>query len=243
MCTWVCVCQRRSSRRTQFQHHGLHTLLLHWCERGGYIDRFTVVPNWVTLFWLVFVIHHTPGLVRVSDLFISTDAVIGHPYNYPSPSPLPGAASSQRLLAQDLMSAVAKSVWTLRIRLQLLHVCRLPVPLRQKDVSARCVYVQCEITGICSFLHGLGCYESCCVSGDVAVWYIESLWTHTRIHIYLQVDVAIAQTRLIHTHTHAHITFPRKTQKYTQNLHSKPAKLQLEISLWAVIWHINVYFV
>ena len=120
--------------------------------RGGtYGTLIIIVPGRVT----VTTAFQTPGLVIASKPTVSThpfplDAFIGHCYMNLNPTPLslPVAASRQTLYTQHLIPA-AKSLWVVRIQLILFHICHLSVPIREREISACCVWVQCELTGIC----------------------------------------------------------------------------------------------
>ena len=119
---------------------------------GGdvYSSEVIIVPGRVTVVRAA----QTPGLVIVSKPTVITpfspaDSFTCHSYISLSPTPLylPVTAPSQILSTQHL-STVLKSLWVIRIRMVLSHMCHLFVPLRQKAVSEYCVWVQCEITGI-----------------------------------------------------------------------------------------------
>ena len=128
---------------------------------GGdfYGSGIIIVPGNVTVVRAA----QTPGLVIVSNPTVITpfspaDSFICHSYiSPPSPCPhflspptplyLPVTAPSQTLSTQHL-SPVRKSLLVIRIRLLLSPPCHLSVPLRQREVSVYCVWVQCEITDI-----------------------------------------------------------------------------------------------
>ena len=120
---------------------------------GGvrYGSVFIIVPGRVTVRKAL----QTPGLVITSQCGLTTlpfplDAFIRQRYMSPTPTPLslPVAASSLTLSTQHLIPPV-KSLWVVRIPLLLSHTCHLSVPLREREISACCVWVQCELTGIC----------------------------------------------------------------------------------------------
>lgn len=101
--------------------------------------------------------EQSPGLVIISQCALITppfpfplDAFIRHSYISPTPTPLslPVAASRLTLFTQHLTIEV-KSLWVVRIRLILTHTCHLSVPLREREIYACCVWIQCDLTGIC----------------------------------------------------------------------------------------------
>ena len=117
---------------------------------GRYGSPLIIVPGRVT----VTRAFQTPGLVITSKQAVSTppfplDALICHCYLIPTTTPLslPVAASRQTLSTQHLTPV--KSLWVVRIRLILFHTCHLSVPLGEREIFVCCVWVQCEITGIC----------------------------------------------------------------------------------------------
>ena len=120
--------------------------------RGGtYGTLIIIVPGRVT----VTTAFQTPGLVIASKPTVSThpfplDAFIGHCYMNLTTTPLslPVAASRQTLSTHHLIRVV-KSLWVVRTWLILSHTCHLSVPLREREISACCVWVQCELTSIC----------------------------------------------------------------------------------------------
>ena len=120
---------------------------------GRYVSHVLIVPGKVSVTTAI----HTPGFVIISKpavitpLLFPLDAFVCHCYHSTSTTPLrlPVAASRQTLPTQHLIPVV-KSLWVVRIRLLLLtHTCHLSVPLREREFSACCVGVQCELTGIC----------------------------------------------------------------------------------------------
>ena len=119
--------------------------------RGGERDECfnTVVPGRVTTISTI----KTPGLVVPSKPAVTTpsspcDSSVCHSYtNTSSPLHLPVAAASQTLSTQHLGPGV-KSFWVVRMRLILFNLLHLPEVLRQREMSAGCVWVQCESTGI-----------------------------------------------------------------------------------------------
>src|SRR4029434_539775 len=118
--------------------------------RGTYVSGLIIVASRVITRRAV----QTPGLVIMSQhaviiLPFPLDAFIRHRYMSPTPTPLslPVAASRLTLSTQHLIPAV-KSLWVVRIPLVLIHICHLSVPLREREISACCVWMQCELTGI-----------------------------------------------------------------------------------------------
>ena len=121
---------------------------------GRYVSVFIIVSGRVTIRRAL----QTPGLVITSKQAVSTppfplDALICHCYLIPTTTPLslPVAASRQTLSTQHLFPVV-KSLWVVRTRLLLTHMClmcHLSVPLREREMCVCCVWVQCELTGIC----------------------------------------------------------------------------------------------
>ena len=126
-----------------------------YCAGAGGGDRYVsgliIVSGRVT----VRRAEQTPGLGIISQCALITppfplDAFIRHRYMSPTPTPLslPVAASRLTLSTQHLITPV-KSLWVVRIRLLLTQTCHLSVPLREREISVCCVWVQCELTGIC----------------------------------------------------------------------------------------------
>src|SRR4029434_9719796 len=122
-----------------------------YCAGGGgggrYVSVFIIVSGRVT----VRRAEQIPGLVIMSQCALITppfplDAFIRHRYISPIPTPLslPVAASRLTISTQHLIPPV-KSLWVVRIRLLLIHTCHLSVPLREREISVCCVWVQCEL--------------------------------------------------------------------------------------------------
>ena len=137
-------------RRTESQQAGPDTLLLWWSQGGAGEDCYTtVVPDRVTIIMTI----KTPGLVVLSKPAVLTrsfpcDSSVCHSYlNTSSPLHLPVTAASQTLSTQHLGPGV-KSLWVIRMRLNLFNPLHLPEVLRQREISVGCVWVQCESTGI-----------------------------------------------------------------------------------------------
>ena len=109
----------------------------------------TVVPGRVKTIKTI----KNPGLVVPSKPAVITpsspcDSSVCHSYTNPSfPLYLPVTAASQSLSTQHLGLGV-KSLWVIRIRLDLFNPRHLPVVLRQRESSVGRVGVQCEVTGI-----------------------------------------------------------------------------------------------
>src|SRR4029434_9392004 len=78
---------------------------------------------------------------------VQTDPLYTAPMTITTPLSLPVAASRLTLSTQHMIRVV-KSLWVVRIRLLLTHTCHLSVPLRERETSLCCVWVQCELTGI-----------------------------------------------------------------------------------------------
>ena len=107
-----------------------------------------------------FIQPQTPGdFIRSKQTVITpsfpADFFISHCYINPSPLrhtalSLPVTALTHTLSAHNLGHRL-KSLWMIRMCLFFPRcVCHLPVPLRQRQLSVRCVWIQCEPTAICT---------------------------------------------------------------------------------------------
>ena len=94
----------------------------------------------------------TPGLIiRAKSTLITfpADVFIRHCNINTSHAKLdlPVTASSQTFTTENLRHSI-KSLWMIRMGLDLIHQCHFSVPLRQSEISAYCVWIQSELTGI-----------------------------------------------------------------------------------------------
>ena len=159
--------------------------------------------------------EQTPGLIIPSKHTLinpssPADAFIWDWYHNQLPTPLnlPVAASRHTLSTQHLRKPI-KSLWMIRIWLDLISPLHPPVPLRQMEVSVCCVWIQCEVTGVwwrrrqdkLRYLYVLGVcvwgwggwglwllfYMILCVWGEICLCVCDSVHVCAGVHVWVSV--------------------------------------------------------
>ncbi len=142
VCECVCVCVRdtvegqSTSRPVQIHTYSIRG----W--RGWYLSAVIIVTDSESLIKTAQIPGHLIESKPAVTSSFPADIFVCHWYFCPSPAPfsLPVTASSQTLSTQNLRM-VLKSLWMIRIWLQLFHICCLSVSLRQNQMGVYCVWI------------------------------------------------------------------------------------------------------